>query len=205
MSWLGKHIRNRLVAGVVVAVPVAITYLVLSWLFRFADGLLGPGIDWVTGRHIPGVGIAGGLVLVYLIGLLGTNVLGRWMIHVGDSALHRAPVVNIIYKAAKQVMIAIRMSRETPFQRVVLVEFPRQGIWSLGFATGSAVDVSGKRMLPVFIATAPNPTSGYLILFPEAEVRPTTMTTDEALRMVISGGFASPTTICSSESNSKGG
>ncbi len=205
MSRLGKHIRNRLVAGVVVAVPVVITYLVLSWLFRFADGVLGPGIDWLTGRHIPGVGIAGGLVLVYLIGLLGTNVLGRWMIHVGDSALRRAPIINTIYKAAKQVMIAIRMSRETPFQRVVLVEFPRQGIWSVGFATGSAVDVSGKRMLPVFIATTPNPTSGYLILVPEAEVRPTTMTTDEAIRMVISGGFASPTTIYSPGLNNKGG
>ena len=197
MNKFTRHLRTRLLAGVVVAVPLVVTYLVLSWLFRFADGVLGPGIDWLTGRNIPGVGIAGCLVLVYLIGLLGTNVLGRWMIHVGDSALHRAPVINTIYKAAKQVMNAISLARESPFQRVVLVEFPRQGIWSLGFATGSAVDVSGKRMLPVFIATTPNPTSGYLILFPEAEVRPTSMTTDEAIRMVISGGFASPKAIYS--------
>ena len=195
MNWLGKHLRNRLLAGVVVGVPVVITYLVLSWLFRFADGVLGPAIDWLTGRHIPGVGIVGGLVLLYLMGLLSANVLGRWVIHLGDSALIRAPVISVIYKAAKQVMNAIKISRENPFKRVVLVEFPRQGIWSVGFATGAAVDVSGKRMQPVFVATTPNPTSGFIMLFPEAEVRPTTMTTDEAIRMVISGGFSSPTSI----------
>jgi len=195
MNWLGRHLRNRLLAGVVVGVPVVITYLVLAWLFSFADGVLGPVIDWLTGRHIPGVGIAGGLLLLYLLGLLSTNVLGRWMIHVGDSALRRTPIVSVMYKAAKQVMNAISVSRENPFQRVVLVEFPRAGTLAVGFATGPAIDVSGKRMLPVFISGSPNASSGFTILFPEADVIPTTMTTEDAIRMVISWGFSSPTSV----------
>lgn len=195
MSRFGRHLRRRLLAGVLVAVPLVVTYLVFNWLFRFADGLLQPYIELAAGRRLPGVGIAGALVILYILGYLGTNVLGRWLLHSMDAVLSRTPIAGLVYKAAKQVVDAIRVSRETPFKRVVLVEFPTKGIWSIAFATGKAIDVGGEKTQPVFIATTPNPTSGYLLLYPEAEVRPTTLTVDEAIRMVVSGGFASPSTI----------
>ena len=182
-------------AGLLVAMPLVITYLILIWLFRFADGLLRPSIEWATGRSLPGVGLAGMLLIVYLLGFLGTNVLGRWLLRLMDTVLSRTPIISMVYRATKQVVDAFRVSQETPFQRVVLVEYPRRGAWTVAFATGPMLEVNGERMQPIFVPTTPNPTSGYMLLFPEADIRPTDMSTDEAFRMVVSGGFAAPDTI----------
>ena len=184
-----------MVAGLLVAMPLAITYFILVWLFRFTDGQLRPLIEWATGRSLPGVGVVGALLILYFLGFLGTSVLGRGLLHIMDTVLSRTPIVSAIYRAVKQVADAFRTSQEGPFKRVVLVEYPRKGIWTIAFATGQVIEVNGKRMQPVYIATTPNPTSGYMLLFPEADVRPTTMSTDEAFRMVVSGGFASPDAI----------
>ncbi len=184
-----------MVAGLLVAMPLAITYFILKWLFGVADGLLRQPIEWLTGYTLPGLGVVGVLAIVYLLGLLGTNVIGRWLLHAMDAVLSRTPIVSAIYRAVKQVADAFRVSQDAPFKRVVLVEWPRKGVWTVAFATGQVIEVNGERMQPVYIATTPNPTSGYMLLFPEADVRPTTMSTDEAFRMVISGGFASPDAI----------
>ena len=195
MSRFSRHLRRRLVAGLLVAMPLIITYLVLAWLFRFADGLLRPSFELATGWSLPGVGLVGVLLIVYLLGFLGTNVLGRWLLHLMDAVLSRTPIISMVYRATKQVVDAFRVSQESPFKRVVLVEYPRRGAWTVAFATGPMLEVNGERMQPIFVPTTPNPTSGYMLLFPEADIRPTDMSTDEAFRMVVSGGFAAPDTI----------
>jgi uncharacterized membrane protein len=193
-----RALRRPLVAGILVAIPLGITYIVVAWLFRAIDGILQPAISRVFGLSIPGVGIIGAIIIIYLLGLLTTNVLGRKLLAMMSSLLGRTPIVSSIYSAARQVVEALRLSQETPFKRVVVVNYPRNGIKAVGFATGPAVEVQGERMLPIYIPTAPNPTSGFIILFPENEVVFTTMSPDTAFRMVVSGGMVSPTSIAAS-------
>ncbi len=188
-------IRTHLVAGILVAVPLGITYFVVKTLFLFFDGILKPVVPDIFGRSIPGLGIVGVIVVVFLLGLLTTNVLGRKLLSMLSSLLGQTPIVSNVYSAAKQVMDAMRLSGASPFKRVVIVQYPRNGLKCVGFATGPAVEVEGQRMLPIYIPTAPNPTSGFVILFPEDQVVFTDMSPDAAFRMVVSGGMVSPTSI----------
>ena len=182
-------------AGILVAVPLGITYFVVRWLFLTIDGILKPAITEIFGRSFPGVGIIGVIIVVFLLGLLTTNVLGRKLLSMLSSLLGQTPIVSNVYRAAKQVADAMRMSGESPFKRVVIVQYPRNGLKCVGFATGPVIVVEGQRMLPIYIPTAPNPTSGFVILFPEDQVVFTDMSPDAAFRMVVSGGMVSPNSI----------
>jgi uncharacterized membrane protein len=182
-------------AGILAAIPLVVTYLVFRWLFEALDSIFQPAIIFFIGHSLPGVGLVAVVILVYLLGLITANVIGRRLIRWLDAIMCRVPVIQYVYTAAKQVVDAVRGLRQVPFKKVVIVEFPKAGMYSLGFVTGKAVDLRGQKKVPVFIPHTPNPMTGFLVLLSVEDILDTDLTIEDAMRMVLSGGLLSPETI----------
>ncbi|MFC1987849.1 DUF502 domain-containing protein [Chloroflexota bacterium] len=190
--WLGKKLRGQFLTGVVTVVPVGATILILIWIFTSIDNILQPVIRPIWGHTITGVGFGVTIVLIYLVGVLASNVAGKRLIHYGESVLPWMPGFRQLYNGIKQVLLSFSEPRKAGFMQVVLMEFPRKGIWSVGFITNELSAQSGETRLNVFIPTAPNPTSGFLQIAKEDEVIRTDISIEQALRMVMSAGRVSP-------------
>jgi len=192
MNGILKHLKGRFVAGLFVLIPVGITIFILKFLFNFADGILGPYLaELVTAvtRHeayIPGMGMLTGALVVYLTGLLATNVLGTRLLRWWDGLLARIPLVKSIYTSSKQLIQVFKEGKGS-YRRAVFVEWPRPGVRAIGFVTAELVR-DGERLVVVYIPTMPNPTSGFALFFREAEVAESGMTVEEAVKFVVSGG-----------------
>ncbi|MBM3941781.1 MAG: DUF502 domain-containing protein [SAR202 cluster bacterium] len=191
-SKVTGHFTRTLGAGLLLLVPVGITYLVLKFLFDAIDGLLQPAIEAFLGRHIPGLGVIIVLLLVYAAGLLSTFFLGRMIIHMSQRLLLRVPIINTVYSSAKQLIESFSGTSDTGFKRVVLIEYPRPGAWTIGFLTSVTKDEDGKTLAIVYIPTAPTPQSGWVAILPMDEVYDTEMPVQMAMRLVLSGGIVSP-------------
>ncbi len=187
-----RHLRSVFLAGVFIAIPLVVTYLIFRWLFDVLDGVFQPLIVHFLGYRLPGVGLVALVVLVYLLGLLGTNVVGRQLVRMLNGVLNRTPIIQYVYSASAEVVASIRRLKEVPFKRVVLVQFPRAGTYSVAFVTGKAIDLNAEKRVPVFVPTSPTPWTGFVILLPPNEITDTDLTIDEAMRMVVSGGLLSP-------------
>lgn len=198
-----KHhvIRRYLFAGLLVWIPVWTTFFVLNFLIDIFDGILNllPAQyqpQQLFGFSIPGLGLIISLAVVLLTGLFVTNFLGRLIVNFSESLLDRIPLVRTIYRAVKQVVETIFSSSNDSFRRVLLVEYPRKGSWSIAFQTSTASEKisqpTNQRLLAVFVPTTPNPTSGFLIMVPEEDAIELDLSVDEALKMVISLGVMQP-------------
>ncbi len=187
-----RKLRNQFLTGIFVTVPIGIVILILVWLFVSIDNILEPVVKAIFGHKIPGVGFAFTLLLIYLIGLFASNFIGKRLIIYSEAVLSKVPVVGQLYSGIKQILESFRGSRNSGFMRVVLVEFPRKGMRTIGFITNESTDSSGRKLLNVFIPTAPNPTSGFLQIAREEDVIRTDIPVDDALKMVISAGKISP-------------
>ncbi|MFZ5469817.1 MAG: DUF502 domain-containing protein [Myxococcota bacterium] len=190
---LRTHLRKTMLAGLVFSVPLVVTAWVLVTLFNTVDEWLGPALAKATGWEVPGLGVLVTIALVYALGLFAQNVAGQRLIHLWDSLVTRVPLVRGVYKATKEVSQAFGREQR-PFRAVVAAEFPRKGIWTLGFVTADApagVAVP-KGSVFVFIPTTPNPTSGWLILLPQEELLTTPYSVEEGMRIIISAGIVSP-------------
>jgi uncharacterized membrane protein len=185
-------LRNQFLIGLVVAVPLVVTYLVLAWLFNTVDNILQPVILMIAGNSLPGAGLVATLILIYLIGLVSSNVFGKQLIRYGENMLNRIPLVRTLYNSIKQVMENFSVTGKNSLLQVVLVEYPRKGIMSLAFVTCETVDKSGRKLLSLLIPAAPNPLSGYVIVVLETEVVRTGMKLDDAIRMMITCGAILP-------------
>ena len=130
------RLRTYFFAGLLVLIPLVVTIGILSWLFNLLDGFLGPYIYEWLGRPMPGLGLIATLGLIFLIGVVTTNIVGRRLMGAVDDALHRIPLVRGIYSMTKQMSDSIFQSRQVAFQQVVLVEYPRRGLYQIGFVTG---------------------------------------------------------------------
>ena len=188
------HIRRTLVAGTLAAFPLIVTYWIVRWLFGVLDGLFAPLVDRAIGFHIPGVGLLISLAVFYLFGMASANVIGRQVEAGLERLMGSVPVFRAVYSSAKQVVESLSAGKKRGGQRVVLVEFPAKGHYMVGFVTR---DLPGGTLHPrgsiaVFVPTAPNPTSGALLFLPESSVIPTSMTTEEAFKVVLSGGVIVP-------------
>ena len=192
LGRIGRNLRFRILTGILVVVPLGITIWILRFFFRLVDGILQPAVEKALGQTIPGLGFVLTVVLLYVIGLFASWVLGRRLIHWGESLLKRIPLVKNIYTAAKQVIEAISLPKGQAFKRVVLIEFPRPGMWVVAFVTGEVYNSDGKKLIKLFVPTTPNPTSGYLELVPEDQVRGTNMSVEDGIKMLVSGGILSP-------------
>jgi len=193
LGWIGRKLRAHFLAGILITVPLGITVWVFHWIFTGVDGFLQRiAINPIFGRDIPGVGFAITVVLIYLVGVIASNVLGRRLLRYGESALERVPVARHVYTGIRQILRSFSEPHKTGFMQVVLIEFPRRGTRTLGFITNEETDETGKKLINVFIPTSPNPTSGFLQIVEEDEIIRTSLSVDDALRMVVSGGRVSP-------------
>lgn len=183
-------LRGLLIRGLLVTVPLLVTFALLRWVFRVLDSVLQPVFRWLFGNSVPGAGLVGGLAVILLVGLLVSTWPGRTALHALETVLFRTPLLRVIYGGTKQVVEVVLGGRQAPFRRVVLVEWPRRGAYALGFVTGEEVGPQARSLLKVFVISSPNPTTGFLMLVPEEQTLPLRMTVDEALTLVVSGGLA---------------
>lgn len=191
-----SRLRRYFIAGLIVILPFAVTLNVLLWALRLLDGLLGQLFVPLVGRSVPLLGLAVLLLLIIATGMLATNVLGRRLVGWFDRLMLRIPMARSIYAATKQLSDSLFQQRRAAFRRPVLIEWPRRGLYTVGFVTGeSKGETQAKtpeRVLNVFVVSTPNPTTGFLVLVPEDQVRPLEMSVEDALKLVMSGGIVSP-------------
>jgi uncharacterized membrane protein len=196
-----SRLKRYLVTGILIWVPAGVTFLVLRLLVDLMDRtLLLLPTDFrpesILGFRIPGLGILLTVTLLLVTGFLAANLIGRRLVSLWESILGRIPLVNKIYSGAKQVAETVFSDKTQAFRKVLLIEYPRRGSWSLAFLTseklGEVQAKTGKEVLCVFVPTTPNPTSGFLIMVPKEDVVELRMTVEEAFRMIISLGVLVP-------------
>jgi len=192
VSGLLRHFRNTLITGFLILVPVVITYWILRLIFESLDGILQPAIRPILGRGIPGLGIAVLVVSIYVMGLVGANFLGRKLVYWGQQFLLKFPIVNFVYSAAKELIESFSGQRNTGLKRVVMIEYPRIGVWTIGFLTSTTIDENGRVLGMVYIPTSPTPNSGWVAILPLEQVYDTDLSVSIAMRLVLSGGIATP-------------
>jgi uncharacterized membrane protein len=197
----GKSLRSYLLAGLVVWLPILATYVIMRFIVDLLDKTMAllPNAyqpEQLFGVNIPGFGVVLSLTLLLITGVIATNIFGQKLVLMSEAFLEKIPLVRTIYNAAKQMIDAVVSTNGQAFRKVLLVEYPRKGMWSIAFQTGSSTaEIStktGVAMVSVFIPTTPNPTSGFLMMVPKDEAIELTMTTDEALKFIISLGVMHP-------------
>ena len=203
---LRHHLRNKFLAGLLVILPAFITILMISFTFGLFEGLFSRpftfvlqliGMPKLITYHLPGIlGLLSLVVITYFMGLIVTNVIGKKSIQLGEKLLSKVPLIWSIYHASKQLMESISITGKKAFRKVVLVEYPRKGIYTLGFLTsdsrGEVQMVTKKETVNIFVPTTPNPTSGVLIVVPKDELIPLSMSIEEGIKVVVSGGMVVP-------------
>jgi uncharacterized membrane protein len=204
-----RHLRAKIFAGILVILPLGITFLILKFVFNTLDSILDPLIPDITISlfqhlyHLPGVGIIAFFLLLYLIGLITTNVLGRKLISWGDRLFTAIPVVKNIYTSSKQLTDAFSATRKGSFRQAVFVEFPQEGNYVLGFVTNELTDLERQTKVTVFVPTAFIPPQGFLLFLPKEKTLPSQLTVEEAIKAIMSVGIVTPHTLSVPLSNSK--
>ena len=197
-----KYLRRYLVAGLLVWIPLGVTVFILRVLIGLMDRtlLLIPEQyrpeEWL-GFTVPGLGLLLTVLVLLVTGLLAANIVGRSMVGLWESLLDRIPVVRSVYSAAKNFAEIVFSDSGQSFKKVLLIEYPRKGVYSLAFQTatnlGEVQARTGEEMICTFVPTTPNPTSGYIIIVPKKDIIELDMEIDEALKMIISLGVVVPT------------
>lgn len=192
-------LRRYLIAGLLVWVPLGVTFFILKLLLELMDKLLLIlPIAWrpesMLGFSIPGLGFILAFIILLITGAIGANLLGRTALRLSESLLSRIPLVRTIYSSAKQILNSVLSTGGDSFRKVLLIEYPRKGIWTICFQTGTAVkeiqDQLEQKSIMVFVPTTPNPTSGFIIVVAESETRELDMDIETALKLVMSLGMA---------------
>ncbi|GJL49262.1 DUF502 domain-containing protein [Candidatus Nitrospira salsa] len=190
-------LKRYLLTGLLVITPIWGTILVLKTLFVTVDSILGNVLaDFLIQEYyFPGLGIIALLILIFLAGILTTNILGRRIVKRWEGFLDRVPIVRGIYATLKSVMDILSFKQREKYDKVVMIQFPKDGNYCLAFVTGETRD-EVQRLVPeplihVFVPTSPNPTSGYFLLVPEHEVMPVDLEVEEAMKLIVSGGLYS--------------
>jgi len=186
--------RSYLLAGLAVWLPILVTMLVLRFIIDILDSFIPLAYqpERIFGHAIPGIGVLFSLVLLLITGMIATNYIGQRLVIWNDALFSRIPLVRSIYTTAKQVINALFSTNSESFRKVVLLEYPRKGLWSIAFLTGGSNERINEQIeqdvVSVFIPTTPNPTSGFLLLVPKSDVIELEMGVDEALKYIISLG-----------------
>jgi len=204
---LKQSLKNDLIAGLLVVIPLAttiwLTLTVAGWVIRFLTRIpkqinpfdsLHPILTWAMNLAI---GLAVPVLGLLLIGLMARNIAGRWLLDLGERLLQAIPLAGSVYKTLKQILETLLQDSNSKFRRVVMVEYPRQGLWTLAFVTGPAIaelqTPSEERLLSLFIPTTPNPTTGWYAMVPESEVVNLSISIEDAFKVLISAGIVTPT------------
>jgi uncharacterized membrane protein len=188
--------KTRMASGLVILIPLVITFAVIRFLFEFTSGILLPIIDPAVDNWPPiaraALSFAILLVVIYTLGALATNILGRRVLSLGERLVLRLPFVKVIYSVSKQVVAAFRGEGSQAFKSVVFVQFPQPGMRAVGFVTSRTTRPDGSVWNTVFVPTTPNPTTGFLQFVPEEAVELTEYTVEEGVKMVMSLGVLVP-------------
>ena len=196
-----KHLRTKIFAGILVILPLGITFFILKFVFNTLDSILDPLMPRLTvylfNREylIPGLGIIGFFLLLYLFGVIATNVLGRKLVHWADRLFTNIPVVKNIYLSSKQLTDAFSATRKGSFRQAVFVEFPQEGNYVIGFVTNELTDLERQTKVTVFIPTAFVPPQGFLLFLPKEKILPSQLTIEEAIKAIMSVGIVTPHTL----------
>lgn len=196
------RVRTYFFAGVLVTAPIGIT-LYLTWLIiDLIDAQVTPLIparynpETYLPFSVPGLGVVVAVVVLTMIGALTAGLVGRWLVKLSDRLMQRMPVVRNVHSALKQILETVMAQQSNAFRQVVMIEYPRRGIWAIGFITGDTVgevqNSTEDTMVNVFLPTTPNPTSGFLLFVPREECHVLSMTVEEGIKMVVSGGIVTP-------------
>ncbi|HHX51240.1 MAG TPA: DUF502 domain-containing protein [Clostridia bacterium] len=191
-----NNLKKYFLTGIITVLPLAATVFALNWLFHIADDFAGDMVALVTGQRVKGLGLLATVLIILFVGLFTTNIIGRKLLSYGDVLISRTPLAGAIYRTVKQIIEAFASEDRGAFQKVVLVEYPRRGVYALAFVTGvtqgEAQEKTSERLVNVFLPTTPNPTSGFLLLIPEQDLIPLEMSVEDGIKMIISGGVVVP-------------
>ncbi len=191
-SKLSLLIKRYFITGLLVIIPLWGTYLILKALFLTLEGVVGGLLRTHFPYYVPGVGVLALILIVFFTGVFATNFLGRKLLELWEWFLKRVPVIRNVYNLVKSIVDTISLQGREQFNRVVLVEYPRKGCYSIAFVKGEVQELTHAKVVNVYVPTTPNPTSGYFLLVPEAEIIPLEMSVEDGMKMVISGGFYTP-------------
>lgn len=193
MRGIFKHLKIHIFRGLLAVIPIGLCYLVIRFFYLTIDTRITKLIDRWLGFRIPGLGILLVLVTLYLLGLAASNWAGRRAFGLVDLVTARIPLIKTVYTLGKQLADALALPEKGAFKRVVMVEHFRPGVWSIGFVTAIMRDrEKGEDMVRVFIPTAPNPTSGFVVMLRTSQVREVDWSVSEAMNSIISGGMVGP-------------
>lgn len=187
--------RRMFVSGVLVTVPIIVTLIVLHFLFRQVDGILEPLLRRILGYSIPGMGLIATILLIMLVGLLARSLIGTRLFSLGELLFVRTPLVRAIYAAAKQLVEAVALPKRKVFNRAVLIEHPRKGMYAIGFAAARTSIKSGPvtgDLIAVFVPSTPTPVTGFVVMVPANEVYELTTSNEDIIKALVSGGIATP-------------
>ena len=196
-----RFLRRYLMAGLLVWVPILVTVLVVRFILDLMDRTLlllppsaRPGL--VFGVHIPGLGALLAILLLIFTGMLVSNIIGRNLVALWEDLLNRIPFVRALYSGVKSFSTTILSNQGNSFKKVMLIEYPRQGIWSIGFQTAGDLPLisvhTGEPLVCVFIPTTPNPTSGFIVMVPRSQAIELDMSIDAAMKMIVTLGVVVP-------------
>lgn len=206
---LFAHIRTAFLRGVAIIIPLALTIWFFRALLNAIDGIFSPLLAEWLGRHIPGLGFLSMLVMILLVGLLTRNLVGRLMLGWFESLVRSIPFVRSVYSAVRDLVNAFALDgKGKTFRQVVMIEYPRKGLYTIGFVTNEmsylGPDQEKATFLNVYIPNPPNPTSGLLVLVPPAEAIPLALTVEQGLKLVLSGGIVIPEILTGKRSTKQG-
>ena len=204
-----RWLRNRFFTGVIIALPVIATVAGVTWIVQKIDNnvlkfLPGPwNPKTYLGFDIPGLGLIISFVFLVLLGVIASNFIGNSIIKAGERLLARVPVVSPVYNALKQIVTTVAQQKDRAFRDVCLLEYPRKGLYAIGFVTADLSGAPAKKLpngyVCVFVPTTPNPTSGFLLFVKETEIEILDMTPEEGAKMIISGGMVSSNEVLAGE------
>lgn len=199
MISIRATLKRRFLAGLVVVVPVIITFFAITWFFKFIDGLLGPLFDTILGYHVSGLGFISAILLVFIVGIISTNVIGKRMIGLIETLLMKIPLFKGFYTSLKQLIDAFSPENTSSFKKFVIVEYPKAGSFAFGFLTKECTiqpepPGKGSCLKAVYIPTN-NLYLGEIVLFRSEDVFYTDIAIEEGIKIILSGGTATPPSI----------
>jgi len=191
MNSITQNFRSKLFAGVATLLPLYLTFFVIKFLFVTLEEMSDPILKRFN-LDIPGLGIILTVLLIYILGFLVTNFLGRKIFNLGERIVKKVPIVNIIYTTLKQITDTITKGSTDAFEGAVYIQYPRQGLWTMAFISGESKTKDGVPYYHLFVPTTPNPTSGFFLMIPQADTVATGMSVEDGLKTIISGGLLAP-------------
>ena len=198
MSKVLPTIKNHFLSGVLVVVPLILTYIVLRFLFETIDNILQPFLLHLLGYYIPGLGVITTILLILLAGILTRNFIGAKLHAIGERILGKVPLIRPVYSAAKQVLEAITRQNIEAFQEVVLVEYPRRGSFQIGFLSSRitlTANSESRQYVSVFVPSTPTPVSGNVVIVPIEDVRRIDISVEDGVKFLVSAGVTAPNQI----------